>query len=144
MVKRPGSARPFVPETRDLNKLANAAESCRGCDLYKRATQAVFGEGKRKARMVFVGEQPGDAEDRFPGAGDEDPRTAFARHGPGARCGARDHPPFRGSARGERKRVFQHARCRSEGGEIMPLLIAGRASLFLAENVRFLQCRRGA
>ena len=64
MVKRDGSARPFVPHTRDLNKLGNAAESCRGCDLYRRATQAVFGEGKRKARMVLVGEQPGDAEDR--------------------------------------------------------------------------------
>jgi len=64
MVKRPDSARQFVPETRDLNKLGNAAESCRGCDLYRRATQVVFGEGKRKSRIVFVGEQPGDAEDR--------------------------------------------------------------------------------
>jgi len=64
MVKTPGSARPFVPDTRDLSKLDNAAESCRGCDLYKRATQVVFGQGKRKARIVFVGEQPGDAEDR--------------------------------------------------------------------------------
>jgi uracil-DNA glycosylase family protein len=62
--EKAGSARQFVPETRDLTKLRNATESCRGCDLYKRATQAVFGEGKRKARMVFVGEQPGDAEDR--------------------------------------------------------------------------------
>lgn len=61
--EKAGSARQFVPETRDLTKLRNATESCRGCDLYKRATQAVFGEGKRKARMVFVGEQPGDAED---------------------------------------------------------------------------------
>jgi DNA polymerase len=64
MAKRPGSARQFVPATRDLNKLGKAAESCRGCDLYKRATQVVFGEGKRKARLMFVGEQPGDAEDR--------------------------------------------------------------------------------
>src|ERR1044072_6279033 len=64
MVKSPDSARQFVPDTRDLNKLGNAAESCRGCDLYRRATQVVFGEGKRKSRVVFVGEQPGDAEDR--------------------------------------------------------------------------------
>jgi DNA polymerase len=41
-----------------------AVQGCRGCDLYKNATQAVFGEGPRTARVVFVGEQPGDSEDR--------------------------------------------------------------------------------
>ncbi len=58
------SARPFVPDTDSLAGLKGAAESCRGCDLYKRATQVVFGEGIRRARLVLVGEQPGDAEDK--------------------------------------------------------------------------------
>jgi DNA polymerase len=38
-------------------------QDCRGCDLYKRATQAVFGEGLRKSKVLMVGEQPGDQED---------------------------------------------------------------------------------
>ena len=58
-----GAAR-FVPNTRDLAKLRNAAKSCRGCDLYRRATQTVFGQGAPHARVVLVGEQPGDQEDR--------------------------------------------------------------------------------
>jgi len=44
--------------------LTAAAHECRGCDLYKTATQVVFGAGPGKARVVFVGEQPGDQEDR--------------------------------------------------------------------------------
>jgi len=47
-----------------LSRLREAAASCQGCDLYKRATQTVFGEGNPKASIVFVGEQPGDYEDR--------------------------------------------------------------------------------
>lgn len=58
------SARPFVPETRDIAALRAAAMSCRGCELYKDATQTVFGEGPPDAKLVFVGEQPGDQEDR--------------------------------------------------------------------------------
>jgi DNA polymerase len=58
------SARPFVPETQSLGTLKDAARECRGCELYKRATQVVFGEGAKKSRLVLVGEQPGDAEDR--------------------------------------------------------------------------------
>src|SRR5574340_902337 len=57
------SAAPFVPDTPTLPKAREASKSCRGCDLYKRATQTVFGEGTRGARIVFVGEQPGDQED---------------------------------------------------------------------------------
>jgi DNA polymerase len=49
--------RPTVPKVRD------AAQGCRACDLYKRGTQAVFGEGPSKADIMMVGEQPGDAED---------------------------------------------------------------------------------
>lgn len=58
------SAAPFVPDTRSLRVLADAAQGCRGCDLYKYATQAVFGEGPRSAAIVIVGEIPGDQEDR--------------------------------------------------------------------------------
>jgi uracil-DNA glycosylase len=58
-----GSAKPFVPDTRDLGQLHDAVASCRGCDLYARATQAVFGEGPKRARLLLIGEQPGDVED---------------------------------------------------------------------------------
>ena len=57
------SARPFVPAARSLSAMREAASACRGCDLYARATQVVFGAGTRRARIVFVGEQPGDRED---------------------------------------------------------------------------------
>src|SRR6058998_3731566 len=58
------SAAPFVPKTTSIRTLTAAAEVCRGCDLYKTATQVVFGAGPNKARVMFVGEQPGDQEDR--------------------------------------------------------------------------------
>jgi DNA polymerase len=58
------SAAPFVPQTKSIRTLTVAAHECRGCDLYKTATQVVFGAGPGKARVVFVGEQPGDQEDR--------------------------------------------------------------------------------
>jgi uracil-DNA glycosylase len=58
------SATEFLPEERTLKTLRRAAQSCKGCDLYKNATQTVFGEGSQEAGVVFVGEQPGDQEDR--------------------------------------------------------------------------------
>jgi uracil-DNA glycosylase len=58
------SAAPFVPNSTSLRVLREAAHACRGCDLYKNATQVVFGEGPRGASVMFVGEQPGDQEDR--------------------------------------------------------------------------------
>jgi uracil-DNA glycosylase len=58
------SAEPFVPDTRDLARLDEAAASCRGCDLYRDATQTVFGRGAGSARVLLLGEQPGDVEDR--------------------------------------------------------------------------------
>jgi DNA polymerase len=58
------SAAPFVPDTTSVRKLSAAAHECTGCDLYKNATQVVFGSGPQKARVMFVGEQPGDQEDR--------------------------------------------------------------------------------
>ncbi len=51
------------PRPRGLEELKEAAANCRGCDLWKNATQTVFGEGRPKARLMLVGEQPGDQED---------------------------------------------------------------------------------
>jgi uracil-DNA glycosylase len=59
----PTSAAEFVPHSRSLKTLRRAAEDCRGCPLYKDATQTVFGAGPRKAALMLVGEQPGDRED---------------------------------------------------------------------------------
>jgi DNA polymerase len=58
-------ARPYLPVRSDasLAQHRRAAERCRGCDLYKNATQVVFGEGKAIAKILFIGEQPGDRED---------------------------------------------------------------------------------
>ena len=61
---RPVSAASFVPENASLPLMREAVHACRGCDLWERATQPVFGEGPKDARIVFVGEQPGDNEDR--------------------------------------------------------------------------------
>ena len=58
------SAAPWVPPTHDLEKLQAAAPACRGCDLYRHATQVVFGEGPQDSNVVMVGEQPGDEEDQ--------------------------------------------------------------------------------
>jgi uracil-DNA glycosylase len=57
------SAAP-VPSKRDLASLRAAAAACEACDLWKTATQTVFGEGSRKADVMLVGEQPGDQEDK--------------------------------------------------------------------------------
>ncbi|HEY7591599.1 MAG TPA: UdgX family uracil-DNA binding protein [Actinophytocola sp.] len=57
-------AEEFVPARAGLGKLRTAAASCRGCELYKNATQTVFGAGPADARVVVVGEVPGDQEDR--------------------------------------------------------------------------------
>lgn len=58
------SAADFLPAKKTLKNLDKASQSCRGCNLYKDATQTVFGEGNAKARIIFVGEQPGDVEDK--------------------------------------------------------------------------------
>lgn len=58
------SAADFLPDSLNLRELSEAVQHCRGCDLYKHATQAVFGEGSAHARVMFVGEQPGDQEDQ--------------------------------------------------------------------------------
>jgi uracil-DNA glycosylase len=59
-----GEWRPApVPETNDLAKVAVAARGCTACHLYKRGTQTVFGEGPKRAKLLLLGEQPGDQED---------------------------------------------------------------------------------
>jgi DNA polymerase len=70
MLSRNQDATPFVSEKHTLPVLRRAVQGCRGCDLYKNATQAVFGEivtpsGGResKASIMMIGEQPGDRED---------------------------------------------------------------------------------
>jgi|SRR5579864_6672931 len=58
-----GTAAPLVPAQPTIKKLQEAARDCRACPLWKRGTQTVFGEGSRTAKVVFVGEQPGNDED---------------------------------------------------------------------------------
>jgi uracil-DNA glycosylase family protein len=58
------SASDFLPTEHTLPALRKAAESCQGCELYRNATQTVFGEGPEQASVVLIGEQPGDMEDR--------------------------------------------------------------------------------
>ena len=57
-------AERYVPAGADLDGLRGAVQECRGCDLYENATQAVLGSGSPAARVVLVGEQPGDQEDK--------------------------------------------------------------------------------
>ena len=57
------SAREYLPKETSLHALREAAQHCHGCELYLHAMQTVFGEGRRGAELIFVGEQPGDQED---------------------------------------------------------------------------------
>jgi len=57
------SAADFFPERKSLKAFRDAAADCKGCDLWERGTQTVFGEGARRAQVVFIGEQPGHEED---------------------------------------------------------------------------------
>jgi uracil-DNA glycosylase len=57
-------ATPFLPERRTLEALRESAARCQACDLYRTGTQTVFGEGLKQADVMFIGEQPGDQEDR--------------------------------------------------------------------------------
>jgi uracil-DNA glycosylase len=64
IMSEPNDARPFVPDKGGLRALREAAAGCRGCPLWRPATQTVFGEGLKRSRLMLVGEQPGDREDR--------------------------------------------------------------------------------
>lgn len=61
--KHKRSALDYFPSHTDYASLVKASNHCKGCDIYKNATQAVFGEGDLRAALMFVGEQPGDEED---------------------------------------------------------------------------------
>jgi DNA polymerase len=61
--KTPKDAAELIPHDPTITKVRDAAQDCHACDLWKRGTQTVFGEGSRTAELMFVGEQPGDAED---------------------------------------------------------------------------------
>ena len=63
-IEHRGDATPFLPERKNLKALREAAATCRGCHLYAHATQTVFGEGRKSAKVMMVGEMPGDREDR--------------------------------------------------------------------------------
>jgi uracil-DNA glycosylase family protein len=65
MAKRhpPHSRNTLIPQQGTLGELKKAAQNCQACDLWKRGTQTVFGEGKPRAKIMFVGEQPGNQED---------------------------------------------------------------------------------
>lgn len=84
------SAAKFVPPSRSLRALEEAAQTCRGCEPYKDATQAVFGAGRKSAELMLVGEQPGTRrtwrESRSPLA----PVAAVAIH-PSAILRLREH-----------------------------------------------------
>jgi DNA polymerase len=58
------SAREFVPDAGGLEAVRKAAAGCRGCHLHEHATQTIFGEGRRSASLMLVGEMAGDREDR--------------------------------------------------------------------------------
>ena len=58
-----GSAADFFPPRKSLKAFRDAAADCKACDLWKGGTQTVFGEGPRRAEVLFVGEQPGNEED---------------------------------------------------------------------------------
>jgi DNA polymerase len=60
--KLPGAA-DLIPDRPTLAKVRETAKDCHACDLWKRGTQTVFGEGSNKAQLMFVGEQPGNDED---------------------------------------------------------------------------------
>jgi DNA polymerase len=62
-VKKNLGTEVFVPAGATLTQLRDLAQECKACELYRNATQAVFGDGPSSARIVMVGEQPGDKED---------------------------------------------------------------------------------
>jgi uracil-DNA glycosylase len=64
MAAATGSAADYLPDRINLTSLRRAVQRCRGCSLYRHVTQAVFGEGLKRARLMLVGEVPGDREDR--------------------------------------------------------------------------------
>ncbi len=63
-IRQEDTAAPLIPEQHTLPALKQAAAGCRACPLWERGTQTVFGDGLPTSRLILVGEQPGDQEDR--------------------------------------------------------------------------------
>ena len=63
-VERSSSILELIPPRAGIGELQKVSKNCRACDLWKNATQTVFGEGAKQADIIFIGEQPGDQEDR--------------------------------------------------------------------------------
>jgi len=63
MARNQTTAAALIPPRPTLASLRKTGATCKACDLWKRGTQTVFGEGKPDAKVMFVGEQPGDRED---------------------------------------------------------------------------------
>ena len=59
----PSSAEDLIPDRPTLASAREAAADCRACPLWERGTQTVFGEGSKRSRVMFIGEQPGNEED---------------------------------------------------------------------------------
>lgn len=113
----------FVPDGRaTLATLATAVQECQGCDLYERATQAVFSRGSRDASLMLIGEQPGDAEDRqgepFVGPAGRLLDQALARAGisrdEAYLTNAVKHFRWKPDARGGRRRIHE----RPDAGQV--------------------------
>jgi uracil-DNA glycosylase family protein len=110
MVSQPGAER-FLPKRGGLRAMRTAAARCEGCDLFGPATQTVFGAGPARARLMLVGEQPGDQEDRagepFVGPAGHLLDRALAEAGldevPQYRTNAVKHFRFTVSERGQRR-----------------------------------------
>lgn len=64
MARQADDARPWVPDSPTVRELERAVQECRGCELWEHATQAVLSSGGATARVMMVGEQPGDQEDK--------------------------------------------------------------------------------
>lgn len=62
---RPGSLLPLIPRNASLRALKNTSRHCKACDLWRNATQTVFGEGSPHAKIMMIGEQPGNQEGEF-------------------------------------------------------------------------------
>lgn len=119
--RHPG-AEHYVPDTGDLAETARAVQQCRGCDLYRDATQGVFGRGQSTARVLMLGEQPGDSEDRqgepFVGPAGRLLREATAQAGLADRdiylTNAVKHFRWRPEPRGGKRRIHQ----RPDAGQV--------------------------
>ncbi len=135
---RPGAER-WVPADGDLEALRTAVHDCRGCELWRPATQAVFSDGPGTARLALVGEQPGDHEDRegepFVGAAgrvlDEALESAGVARGDVYLTNAVKHFRFteRGRRRIHRRPAIAHVRaCHPCGGLVEDLRLAARTA----------------